>query len=636
MSAIILKITENNMGKLKENKKVKYPIALKLISIITILIILSLGTVTALVTLIIRADVQLTAEQSNHTINAQTATSAESELSSVRANAFLLMNTLSIMGSNSVLTGQYADLFFERNQNIAAVIISDSTEFINNRFFVSNETDTSVLYTFLNTQQETIERSSNGETIAVNATSVFGIPTLALMYPWQESEEPESLIVVFSAESLTETFTSSSTNSSFMINDTNDLLIHSDFDLMKSAANMSNLDLITQMRQNNDENRQIVFTDSEGIEYFGAYTKLDTADIGILTMIESALVFEAVNASVYRNILLGAAVLCLAILFIWFFSKSISKPVKALVAASEQIEQGEFLLNIKARSKDELGLLTARFVDMGKGLAERERLKDTFGRFTNKAIAEQAMKGELKLGGETKTVTVFFSDIRSFTAISEKLLPDEVVEFLNDYMTRMVACVNDTNGVVDKFIGDAVMAVWGTPISAGSPEKDALNCVKASLLMRSALLEFNIGRGGDKKPIIKIGCGVNTGPVVAGQIGSNDRMEYTVIGDAVNLASRTETLTKPFGADILITEDTYELIKEHVIVERMPAVTVKGKEKPVAIYAVINMPKLTGVPHAGEDGPKTIEEVRTLVNLPTPDFAKVDGDAEEKKYKIGE
>jgi adenylate cyclase len=240
------------------------------------------------------------------------------------------------------------------------------------------------------------------------------------------------------------------------------------------------------------------------------------------------------------------------------------------------------------------------------------------------------MKGELALGGETKRVTVFFSDIRSFTAISEKLTPAEVVEFLNDYMTRMVDCVDKTGGVVDKFIGDAVMAVWGAPVSTGSPARDAFNCVKSALMMRSALSQFNRGRGGDKHPRIRIGCGINTGDVVAGQIGSSRRMEYTVIGDAVNLASRTEALNKPLGTDILITENTYALIGKQLITEEMPPITVKGKEKPVRMFAVVNFRSIQGlVPK-----PSTLPELRQFLGIPAPDLGKVDINAEEQKYKI--
>ena len=372
----------------------------------------------------------------------------------------------------------------------------------------------------------------------------------------------------------------------------------------------------------------------DGKEYFGAYNHLSLADLCVYTTVAADIVFEPVYASVRRNIYLTLAVLFLSVIFVYFFSKTISVPVKKLTEASDEIEKGNYILHLESKTRDEIGLLTRRFVKMGKGLDEREKLKDTFGRFINKEIAEKAMKGELALGGETKNVTVFFSDIRSFTAISEKLEPYEVVEFLNDYMTRMVECVSNTHGVVDKFIGDAIMGVWGAPVSQGNVSLDALNCVRAALMMRHSLMEFNRGRGGDKKPIIKIGCGINTGPVVAGQIGSSSRMEYTVIGDAVNFASRTEALNKPLGTDILITENTYKLVKEHVIVEEMPSVTVKGKEKPVKIFAVVNMPRATDIPGAGPEGPKNMAEVRTLLGIPTPDFTKVNVNEDEKKFKI--
>jgi adenylate cyclase len=194
----------------------------------------------------------------------------------------------------------------------------------------------------------------------------------------------------------------------------------------------------------------------------------------------------------------------------------------------------------------------------------------------------------------------------------------------------MVDCVEKTNGVVDKFIGDAVMAHWGTAYTAGSPRKDAFNCVKAALMMRKALFFMNKDRkaGDPANPLIRIGCGINTGIVTAGQLGSNMRMEYTVIGDPVNLASRIESLTKPLGVDILVSEDTWTLVGDKFITEEMPSVTVKGKEKPVRIFAVVNF---MGEPK----GPQTMDEVRGLLGIAAPNLEKVDVNADEKKYKIG-
>jgi len=626
-----------------ENKKsgknisgdIKYPIGLKLIVIISVLVILSLGTITVLVSWFVGSDVRVTAEDSNHTINTRLASSTESSFTTIRSNVSLLLDMLNAAGSSGALGRQASAFFFERNQNVAAVIIPGARELINSRFFLSNEIETSVIQQFLDSHTEAVTRSEKGETIVLNAAPEFGLPVLVFLFPWKENGLDQTAAVFFSSESLTETFGSGSVNESFMINDSGDVLVHPDFEMVKSGANFSNLPLVQQMRKNNDENRQILFKSPDGKEYFGSYNKLPIADIGVLTMVEKKAVLETVTTTTYRNIWLTLAVLFIAVLFIWLYSKTISVPLRRLTDASEEIEHGNFEVQIKqVKSRDELGVLTKSFVKMGKGLAERERLKDTFGRFTNKEVAERAARGEIAIGGERKECTIFFSDIRGFTGISDKLTPEEVVGFLNVYMARMVECVVAEGGTVDKFEGDAIMAVWGAPLNSGDPANEALHCVRAALRMRYSLREFNKDRGGDKKPVIRIGCGINSGPVIAGQIGSKQKMEYTVIGDAVNFASRTESLNKPLGTDILVTEDTYMLLKDHLTVQEMPTVTVKGKDRPQHMYAVINMPDVTDIPGAGKDGPKSLPEIRTMLGIPTPDLEKVDLDADEKKYKI--
>ncbi len=285
------------------------------------------------------------------------------------------------------------------------------------------------------------------------------------------------------------------------------------------------------------------------------------------------------------------------------------------------MKTGQFNIALKAKAKDEIGVLTNAFVEMGRGLEEKERMKDAFGRFVNQEIAEMAMKNEIQLGGEIKQATIFFSDIRSFTAISEKLTPSEVVEFLNEYMTLMVDCVNKNHGFVDKYIGDAIMAVWGTPISHGNDTENAIN---GALQMRTALMRFNLDRGSDKKPIIRISCGLNTGDVLAGQIGSNERMEYTVIGDAVNLASRIEALNKPMGTDLLISQNTADLVEGIYDLVPMNKIKVKGKSEPQQIYAVLG--RLDD-----ENRPRSLKDLRQKVGI-IGDFDNI-ADVEEKEVK---
>jgi adenylate cyclase len=626
------------MDKKEGAPRVRFPLAFKLALIISFLILLSLGAITFLVSLMVSGDVRITAEDNNFSVNRRSAAETEIFLNMIRSNSMALLDTMEVLedipgGEGAVR--QAVDFFFERNPDIAFIGVSGgrdglSTMLVNEVFFTAAETDSTLAESFVLSRPDAMERCRVGELLILNAAPVFGVPSLAMFCPWQNDGEAEGAIIFFSPDSLSDIF-GTGANVSSLVNDDGDILIHADYSLVRGGVNAAEDPFVKMLWESPERNLQTLYASSGGERYFGAFQKLSIANAAVLTTVEYRTVFEGITATTRRNILLTGAVLLIAILFIYFFSKTISRPLRDLTVAAGRIEQGEFEITIESKSRDEVGLLSRSFVSMGRGLAERERLKDTFGRFTNKEIAERALKGELTLGGEAKSVTVFFSDIRSFTAISEKLEPAEVVEFLNEYMTVMVDCVEKTGGVVDKFIGDSVMAVWGAPLSTGSPALDAMNSVRTALMMRSALQEFNKDRGEGKKSIVKIGCGINTGEAIAGQIGSRSRMEYTVIGDAVNLASRTEALNKPFGTDILITENTYNLIGDHLITEEMPLVTVKGKEKPVRIFAVVNLK----IQDKEQSGPVTLAELRRLLGIATPDLSKVDTGEEEKKYRIG-
>ncbi|MDR1893991.1 MAG: HAMP domain-containing protein [Spirochaetales bacterium] len=620
-------------------------IGFKLVMIITALMLVSLAAITLLVSVMVSGDVRITAENNNLNVNKRSAAEAEAAFNTVRSNTLALLGTVSALAGlpgGLPVSRRAAEVFFEQNQNVAAIVSPDSggnndlpESLINRRFFLTNDLDPGLIEGFIASQEDAAARCRQGELLVLNAAPVFGLPVLAMLCPYYgessgENSQGAAVFIFFSTEDLTGTF-GAGVNLSCLIADGGELLIHSDAELINQGADWSDVPFIKTLWERPERSLQILYTGNDGERYFGAFQKLTVIPAAVVTNVEYSLVFEGVAATTRRNIYLTGAVLFLAILFVWFFSKTISGPLKNLAQASRLIEKGQFDVQLTPKTRDEIGLLTHSFVAMSRGLAERERLKETFGRFINKEIAERALKGELSLGGENKRVTIFFSDIRSFTAMSEKLQPGEVVAFLNEYMTAMVDCVEQTNGVVDKFIGDAIMAVWGAPLSSGSAARDALNCVRSAIMMRIALKEFNRGRGGDKKPVIKIGCGINTGDVVAGQIGSSSRMEYTVIGDAVNLASRTEALNKPFATDILITENTYKLIGKYLITEEMPQATVKGKEKPVRIYAVINL----RAPEGPQPKPETLEELRKILGLPRPDPGLINSYQDEKKYKIG-
>ena len=654
--------------------KIRFSIGAKLITIISFIVIISLGSITALVSLLVQADLRISAEENNFEVNRRSAMEAESVLVNMRANSrILIQNITTGQPGQPGIIQQSADFFFGENPQIAAVffIASGRREqlFLNKQFFHSREIDDYLATSFFAEQRDALGRAVRGETLLQNAAPHFSRPLLALFFPWQGGGVGG---VLFSSDSLNENF-GMGLNQTYLLNGAGDILSHADSELVKKGVNIAHLQVIRNILDSTERNRQQLleadfdilynYSENSGIftpllekisplidrasmffktllkiedkesgqtRMFVAYTKLNIAGAVVITSIEYDKVFEGIAATTRRNIYLTISVLSISIIFIWFFAKTISIPLKSLAGVARQIENGNFQNDLKPQSKDEIGILTSSFQKMCSAL-------HIFGRFTNKEIAVKAMRGEIKPGGLPKHGTVFFSDIRDFTAKSEGFskffgaeASDKIVHWLNSYFTEMVDCVEKTNGVVDKFIGDAVMAHWGTAYSAGSPRKDAFNCVKAALMMRKALYYLNKSRKADDPafPFIRIGCGINSGIVTAGQLGSDMRMEYTVIGDPVNLASRIESLTKPLGADILVSEDTWKLVGDRFICEEMPSVTVKGKVKPVRIFAVVNF---TGEPK----GPQTLADVRSLLGIDAPEIKDVDVNADEKKYSIG-
>lgn len=470
-----------------------------------------------------------------------------------------------------------------------------------------------------------LQQVFKGQAVLLSRTQAFTKPVWFIAFPIVEGQVATRVVAAYlSIEVLDSAFTSK-LYTSFFLDSEDNIIVHSEKKETLAGANFKDHPTVQFMdRQPSKSAFNVYVSPKTKEEYFSTFAKIDIGSTGVVVEITKKRALESV-AELRRDATLIAGIIILAaLLFVYFFAKTISEPIQELKLAADKIKSGNYNLQLTPRSGDEVGALTQAFNDMAVGLEEREKLKGALGKFVNPEIAEKAMKGELKLGGERRVATIFFSDIRSFTAISEKLEPEEVVEFLNAYMTIMVKIIGDHNGIVDKFIGDAIMAVWGVPESKGN---DALNAVNATIEMRRALLEFNKGRGSDKKPIIKIGSGLNTGPVLAGQIGSDDRLDYTVIGDAVNLASRVETLNKPFGTDILISEDTYQIVKSEFDCEPMQKIKVKGKSEPQQIYAVLRK-------KGDKTGPKNLQELRGLLGIDMKGKPSKSGDDEEVKYEI--
>ncbi|MBD1835053.1 GAF domain-containing protein [Cyanobacteria bacterium FACHB-472] len=220
-------------------------------------------------------------------------------------------------------------------------------------------------------------------------------------------------------------------------------------------------------------------------------------------------------------------------------------------------------------------------------ISHEKRMKNTLYRYMTPRVAEQVMAlGDNALMlSERKDVTILFSDIRGYTTLTENLGASEVVSLLNQYFETMVEAVFNHEGTLDKFIGDALMAVFGAPLPLA--ENHAWMAIQSALDMRRRLSEFNRRRFFDNQPQIHIGIGISSGEVVSGNIGSHKRMDYTVIGDGVNLSSRLESVTKEYGCDIILSEFTYNLCRDRILVRELDKIRVKGKNTAVSIYELI-------------------------------------------------
>jgi adenylate cyclase len=267
--------------------------------------------------------------------------------------------------------------------------------------------------------------------------------------------------------------------------------------------------------------------------------------------------------------------------------------------ALKKLEQQEYVHVDAVKTGDELEDLAAGFNTMVDGLKERDKLRATMGKYMTAAVMDHLMAGKVQLGGESIKVTILFTDIRSFTTISERMNAQELVGLLNEYFTEMVGIVMNEDGVVDKYIGDAIMAVFGAPVPKPG---DAVNAVRAAVKMRQALRHLNDRLRERGMAPLRTGIGIHTGEVVAGNIGSERRMEYTVIGDAVNLASRLESNTKELGVNVLISDDTYALTKHAILARPVKEITVKGRAQPVMTYEVLGL--------TGEEPLDTTESAR--------------------------
>jgi adenylate cyclase len=286
-----------------------------------------------------------------------------------------------------------------------------------------------------------------------------------------------------------------------------------------------------------------------------------------------------------------AVYVLLGVVLTLILARLLTRPLVQVAGALRRVQSGDLEVDVRVGSSDEVGVLADGVNTMVEALREKEHILQTFGRVVEPLVRDQLLSGELRLGGELRVASVLFCDLRGFTAFAEHTPAPEVVATLNDFFTVMTGWVRECGGYVDKFIGDAVLVVFG--LFENDPRvaqtESAAAAVRCGVGVRQRLAELNARRQAAGHPPLAVAVSIHTGEVLAGRIGAEDRHEYTVIGDTVNVAARLQQFAKELGHDLLVSETTYELARTRGLaaaVTMQDSVSLRGRSEPVRVFGV--------------------------------------------------
>lgn len=339
----------------------------------------------------------------------------------------------------------------------------------------------------------------------------------------------------------------------------------------------------------------------EGVEYNPYLIQLKNLNVSVLTpsaeFNQIPLLMKKLGEKLEKKISINLLVsgfigLMIALIILSRLSKRITQPIAQLAHAAEEIGQGKYegvvFPDIKGR-KDEVAIFSDSFKKMVAALADREKIHGVLNKVVSTEIAAEILQGSVELGGEERVVTLLFSDIRNFTHLSNTLHPKEVIEMLNDYMTTMCQEIDKTQGVVDKFVGDEIIALYGAPLMV---KDHADQAVKAAIAMIYSLKEWNKKRLQTGKAVLEIGIGLHTGVVCSGNMGAANRLNYTVIGANVNLASRLCGAALPM--QIVLSKETKAALVEgrDYGIRSIPPLALKGFDQPIEVFEIRPLSKV--------------------------------------------
>jgi class 3 adenylate cyclase/HAMP domain-containing protein len=413
---------------------------------------------------------------------------------------------------------------------------------------------------------------------------------------------PDVVVTAYlKTDALLKAFSNVTDYTTFLADDAGHLMIHPNADILFQKSDYSTHPLISEAIRNGSPLGAREYSITHGGEAFlGAFKKLRISPLYVVSEIPKEKALLASRRLMEKNLIFGFGVISFAVLVAIFFSRALTESLRKLYDVTRKIARGQFDVNVNVKNRDEVGALAHAFNSMSVELshkvdeikqvtAQNANIKTTFSRYVAPAIVDKVLKDpqSLKFGGERREISMFFSDVRDFTTLSEKMNIQQLTDSLRRYMSTMTDIVFDTHGTLDKYIGDAIVALWGAPVPV---EDHADQAVSAGVRMLTALGQINESFQELGYPQFQIGIGINTGEVSVGNMGSEKIFSYTAIGDAMNLASRMEGLCKHYTSRMLISENTYKKLPGgHTYrIRAIDRAVVKGKSEPITVYEVLD------------------------------------------------
>ncbi len=318
------------------------------------------------------------------------------------------------------------------------------------------------------------------------------------------------------------------------------------------------------------------------------YYRLHAAPWAIMLHAQEKQIMAPILRFRFYYILAGFICLAVSLVLIRLGVGSMVAAIRRISRKAALVAQGDYGEPLEVRSQDEIGQLTLSFNDMVAGLKERDFISNTFGRYVDQEIAAKLMQRPeaSRLGGEKRSVVIMFSDIRGFTPIAEALSPEATIQLVNGYFSRMVEVLRRHHGIVVDFLGDAILAFFDPLDGPLAPVgREALQC---AFSMQQAMLSVNLAGLGQELPPLHMGIGLHAGEVVVGNIGSETRAKYGIVGSAVNLAHRIQGQAR--GGEVVVSQSVYQLVQPEVMITREFEVRLKGIQEPVTLYGVGKQP----------------------------------------------